>query len=197
MRGRFVRGWRCIAPHLRERAKLALTPPARRCFVEHGVELGRVHRRHLFRDPLAAEPLGNVEERHAPTLQPLSGLLHAPSRLAEASPRPCRRRSSFHSLRRLRPVVPSPATGATCMRPWRPSVLVVANGSKMARNQRCSAPHAVKGAKRSLPKARFGSTSPDYPAWTLSNRRLTSRHREPDRAPTQAASHDHSTGHAA
>src|SRR5207248_498680 len=61
-----------LRPHPRELAQLFLVPAACRRLMEHGVELSRVHLRHLLRDPLAAEPLGNVEDRHArdPTSPP-------------------------------------------------------------------------------------------------------------------------------
>jgi hypothetical protein len=39
------------------------------------VELGRIHLRHLARHPLAAEPLGNVEDRHGWTLAVARGAI--------------------------------------------------------------------------------------------------------------------------
>ena len=62
--GRFVR------PHLCELAKLVLVPAPSRRLVEHRVELRRVHRGHLVVNPLLAEPLRDVEDRHPARLYP-------------------------------------------------------------------------------------------------------------------------------
>jgi hypothetical protein len=53
-----------LRPRPRELAQLVLVPAPGRRFVEHRVELRRVHPRHLLLHPLAAEPLRNIENRH-------------------------------------------------------------------------------------------------------------------------------------
>jgi hypothetical protein len=65
-RARQFRGSALVRPHPSELPQLVLVPSARRCLMEHGVELGRVHLRHFALHPLPAEPLRHVEYGHAP-----------------------------------------------------------------------------------------------------------------------------------
>ena len=57
-----------LRPHPRELTKLVLVPAPSCRLVEHRVELRRVHRRHLVVNPLLAESLRDVEDRHPATL---------------------------------------------------------------------------------------------------------------------------------
>jgi len=66
LRTRWIRGSASLCPHQRKLSQFVLVPTARRCLVEHRVELGRVHLRHLALYPLPAEPLRHVEYGHAP-----------------------------------------------------------------------------------------------------------------------------------
>jgi hypothetical protein len=74
--------------------------------VKHGVELGRIHLRHLPRHPLAAEPLRNVEDRHGRTLAVASGASSPP--LAYGVDRPI----LTARPRAFRPVAAGPAPGS-------------------------------------------------------------------------------------
>src|SRR3954453_1449951 len=57
-----------LSPHSGQLPKLVLVPAASGRLVEHRVELGGVHLRHLPGYPLAAEPLRHVEDRHGRTV---------------------------------------------------------------------------------------------------------------------------------
>jgi hypothetical protein len=77
-----------LRPHPRELAQLVLVPATRRRLVEHRVELRRVHGRHLVVDPFLAEPLRDVEDRDAATLDHQEGRCTSPRPAADRTPRP-------------------------------------------------------------------------------------------------------------
>src|SRR4051794_21775195 len=62
-----VHGSALVCPHPSKLPQLVLVPGPSRGFMEHGVERGRVHLRHLALNPLPTEPLRHVEYGHAPT----------------------------------------------------------------------------------------------------------------------------------